>query len=63
VTLVPYGGKGLVIGFNNLVDGWVGDGPLPDYRPNLEAAMERAEHRGFKSGTPPPAPPATTDKK
>ncbi|WP_378941237.1 urease subunit beta [Mesorhizobium sp. ANAO-SY3R2] len=49
VTLVPYAGKSFVYGFNNLVDGWTGDGPKPDYRPNREAAIERANKRGFKS--------------
>lgn len=58
VTLVPFGGKRFAFGFNNLVDGWTGDGPHPDYRPNLDAAVERAEKRGFKSGTPAPVPAA-----
>lgn len=49
VTLVPYGGKRFVFGFNNLVDGWTGDGPRPDYRPNSSAAERRAAERGFKT--------------
>lgn len=49
VTLVPYAGKAFVYGFNNLVDGWAGDGPKPDYRPNRDAAIERAGKLGFKS--------------
>lgn len=49
VTLVPMGGKQFCLGFNNLVDGWTGDGPSPDYRPNFDAAVKRAEERGFKS--------------
>ena len=49
VTLVPYAGKAFVYGFNNLVDGWTGDGPKPDYRPSRDAAIERAEKLGFKS--------------
>ncbi|MQA92125.1 MAG: urease subunit beta [Gemmatimonas sp.] len=49
VTLVPYGGKRFVFGFNNLVDGWTGDGPKPDYRPNASAAERRAAERGFKT--------------
>ncbi len=59
VTLVPFGGKKFAYGFNNLVDGWTGDGPHPDYRPNIEAATERAKKRGFKSGIPqaPASPP------
>ena len=47
VTLVPFGGKRYVYGFSNLVDGWVGSGPSPDYRPNLEIAMRRADEMGF----------------
>ena len=55
VTLVPYAGKRFAFGFNNLVDGWTGDGPKPDYRPNLDEAIERAEKSGFKSRATPPA--------
>jgi urease subunit beta len=53
VTLVPYAGKQFVYGFSNLVDGWTGDGPKPDYRPNREAAIERAQKLGFKFRTDP----------
>ena len=49
VTLVPFGGKQRIYGFNNLVDGWTGTGPTPGYRPNLEKGLERAGERGFKS--------------
>lgn len=49
VTLVPMGGKQFCLGFNNLVDGWTGDGPTPDYRPNFDAAVKRARELGFKS--------------
>ena len=49
VTLVPFGGKQRIYGFNNLVDGWTGTGPTPGYRPNLEKGLERAVERGFKS--------------
>ena len=49
VTLVPYAGKRFVYGFNGLVDGWTGDGPTPDFRPNRDAAIERANKLGFKS--------------
>jgi len=49
VTLVPMGGKQYCVGFNNLVDGWTGDGPTPDYRPNFDEAMRRAKHLGFTS--------------
>lgn len=48
VTLVPFGGKRFVNGFSQLVDGWTGDGPQPDYRPNLDEAVRRATERGFK---------------
>nr|WP_269457726.1 urease subunit beta [Nitrospira japonica] len=49
VTLVPFGGKQRIHGFNNLVDGWTGAGPTPGYRPNLDKGLERANERGFKS--------------
>jgi urease subunit beta len=49
VTLVPFGGKQRIYGFNNLVDGWTGTGPTPGYRPNLEKGFEHANERGFKS--------------
>ena len=49
VTLVPFGGKQRIYGFNNLVDGWTGTGPTPGYRPNLNKGMERVGERGFKS--------------
>ena len=49
VPLVPMGGKQYCYGFNNLVDGWTGIGPTPDYRPNLQRAIRRAAERGFKS--------------
>ena len=47
VTLVPFGGKRRIHGFNNLVDGWVpGDG---SYRPRATRAIRRAAEYGFKS--------------
>lgn len=49
VTLVPMGGKQFCYGFNNLVDGWTGDGPSPDYRPNRDGAVRKAGDEGFKS--------------
>ena len=49
VTLVPFGGKQRIYGFNNLVDGWTGTGPTPGYRPNLDKGLERAGERGFRS--------------
>jgi len=47
VTLVPFGGKRRVHGFNNLVDGWApADG---GYRPSCVRAMRLARELGFKS--------------
>jgi urease subunit beta len=47
VTLVPFGGKRRVHGFNNLVDGWSSkDGA---YRPRATRAIRRAHEYGFKS--------------
>lgn len=49
VSLVPYQGKQRVWGFNNLVDGWVGNENYNQYRPRLADAIERAARYGFKS--------------
>lgn len=49
VSLVPYSGKKRVIGFNNLVDGWVGVEKEHSYRPNLIHAEEKRKSLGFKS--------------
>lgn len=49
VTLVPYQGKQRVLGFNGLVNGWVGDENYNDYRPRLADAMERVSRYGFKN--------------
>jgi len=49
VSLVPFGGKQRVCGFNNLVDGWTGTGPTPGYRPEKIEALRRAQELGFKS--------------
>jgi urease subunit beta len=47
VTLVPFGGKRRVHGFNNLVDGWTStDGA---YRPRATRAIRLAQEYGFKS--------------
>lgn len=51
VTVVPFGGKRFAYGFNNLVDGWTGEGPRPHYRPNYEAAVRHARERGFKTSS------------
>jgi len=51
VTLVPYGGKRRVHGFNNLVDGWA---PVNgSYRPRAAHAIRLAGEYGFKSGRRP----------
>jgi len=52
VTLVPLAGKRYAHGFANLVDGWVGTGPTPDYRPNFTVAVKKAAELGFKSLPP-----------
>ncbi|MGV2981783.1 urease subunit beta [Camelimonas sp. ID_303_24] len=49
VTLVPYQGKQRVLGFNGLVNGWVGDESYNDYRPRLADAMERVARYGFRN--------------
>lgn len=48
VSLVPYSGKQRVIGFNSLVDGWVGGEKEHSYRPRFEYAMENAKRSAFK---------------
>lgn len=47
VTLVPYGGKRRVHGFNNLVDGWADADAV--YAPNEPEAVRKAKELGFKS--------------
>nr|WP_320065603.1 urease subunit beta [Micromonospora sp. RTGN7] len=49
VQLIPFGGRQRVWGFNGLVQGWTGDGPTPDYRPERAEAHHNAKTRGFKS--------------
>ena len=47
ITLVPFGGKRRIHGFNSLVDGWApSDG---SYRPRATRAVRRAAEYGFKS--------------
>jgi urease subunit beta len=54
VTLVPFGGKMQVHGFNNLVDGWA---PLDGgYRPRASQAARRAEEYGFLESNERPQP-------
>lgn len=49
VTLVPFGGKQRINGFNGLVDNWTGSGPTPGYRPGFTEAMRRVDELGFKN--------------
>jgi urease subunit beta len=49
VALVSMGGKQHCFGFNDLVNGWTGEGASPDFRPNLIQATQRAAELGFKS--------------
>ena len=47
VTLVPFGGKRRIHGFNNLVDGWA---PVDGgYRPRAARAVRLAAEYGFKT--------------
>lgn len=48
VSLIPYGGKQTVYGFNNLVDGWTGDNGSGKQRPDQDIALENAVKQGFK---------------
>ncbi|HEY6492280.1 MAG TPA: urease subunit beta [Trebonia sp.] len=51
VTLVPYGGKHNVHGFNNLVDGWAPADTADEdtYRPRAARALRLAREYGFRS--------------
>lgn len=49
VSLVPFQGKQRVLGFNGLVNGWVGDESYDDYRPRLADALDRVNRFGFKN--------------
>ncbi|HEY1823831.1 MAG TPA: urease subunit beta [Trebonia sp.] len=51
VTLVPYGGKRRVHGFNNLVDGWAPPDSTDEdtYRPRATRALRLAREYGFLS--------------
>jgi urease subunit beta len=50
VTLVPFGGKNRVHGFNDLVNGWAP--PSSVYSPRLQQAVDLAAERGFASSEP-----------
>jgi len=49
VTLVPFGGKQRIHGFNGLVDGWTPTEAT--YRPRIAEAMRRIEELGFSNTT------------
>src|SRR5690606_4856930 len=49
VSLVPFQGKQRVLGFNGLVNGWIGEESYNKSRPRLTDAMERVERYGFKN--------------
>jgi urease subunit beta len=49
VNLVPYAGKQVVYGFDNLVDGWVGAEGKSRYNPELTKGMDRVKDRGFSN--------------
>ncbi|EKT53429.1 urease subunit beta [Providencia sneebia] len=49
VSLIPYGGKQTVYGFNNLVDGWAGKNVTATERPAKAIALNGAIARGFKN--------------
>lgn len=48
VSLIPYGGKQTVYGFNNLVDGWTGESVTSIDRPSKKIAVNKAIEQGFK---------------
>ncbi len=49
VSLIPFGGKKTLYGFNNLVDGWTGENIIShNERPNKIIAIHRARERGYK---------------
>lgn len=49
VSLIPYGGKQTVYGFNNLVDGWAPDDTIAVHeRAEKLQAIQRATDLGFK---------------
>lgn len=49
VELVPYAGKQVVYGFNNLVDGWTGAEGRSSYNPDLTKAMKKVAELGFSN--------------
>lgn len=51
VELVPFGGKQRLVGFNGLVQGFVGQEDQPAYYPARERALRRMRRRGFQNET------------
>lgn len=49
VHLIPFAGAERVVGFNNLVDGWVGNERDHAYRPRLAQALMKLQLAGFKN--------------
>ncbi|MGI2799229.1 urease subunit beta [Photobacterium damselae] len=49
VSLVAFRGKKRVVGFNGLVNGWVGNEKDHAYQPNLNLALEKATKYQFYS--------------
>lgn len=48
VTLIPFGGKHNIYGFNNLVDGWAGDSVIDLDRSHKTQAVAHAVARGYR---------------
>ena len=48
VVLIPFQGRQRAIGFNGLVNGWVGNESYDAFRPRLADAKERIARYGFK---------------
>ena len=54
MSLVAFGGKQTLYGFNNLVDGWAPQSSVSGKeRPEKLQAIQRAIAGGFKFNTPP----------
>lgn len=49
VELIPFGGKQVIYGFNNLVDGWVGDVNCNNEMIAPDNILQDAINSGFKS--------------
>mgnify|MGYP000592553157 CR=1 FL=1 len=50
VNLIPFEGKQTIYGFNNLVDGWVGNSPVAsDERVQKKLAIKQAIELGYKT--------------